>query len=693
MKRLLIAALALVGGGLWVGELDAHGGTYRGPGDTVPPGGGGGGGGPSTPGPGGPSTPGGGGPSTPGPTVPGGSGGATGGGPTSGAGPATGGGEQVDLEAWSFWWEFNKDPFLDLKAKISSGSATTGSADFFIGAGQADQARDTLAVDPAQVRNEIVPALLASLEKETNPDIVTGCLIALAKIGELTDEGGENSFEKVIAEFLKGTQEVSETAAISLGILASDASFELLEALVRNNRDGQAAVGSTEVDPRTQAFAAYGLGLLGARTASNDMRMRIVSLLADVLPRADGMARQDLAVACVISLGLTPLDVAPAPAADAAEQPTYSVGTSRQGQIEFLLEHMASDRNYFSRSHVPTAVARLLEGLGDESFRERAAKALLLPLDPRKGASTKEEIRWSCALALGLLGDCDDDPIDVEIRKALLEDLKDQQKQGRFFGLISLGKLAADAGSGVGSDANRKKVVEHLLKGLAGGTSGLDHWSALALGVHGFLLNDQNVAPSDTIGVAIREALAKAKSPEEVGVMSVAAGLFQDPTAQPILLKQFESTPDDVARGYVALGLGLLGEQESIEPIQKVLDESEYRPELLRQAAIALGLLGDRNTVDSLLEMLGGAKSLAAQASLASALGFIGDRRSVTPLVDMLVDENKTATARGFAAVALGIVADKEPLPWNSKIGQDLNYRASTETLNSSDGKGVLNIL
>ena len=92
--------------------------------------------------------------------------------------------------------------------------------------------------------------------------------------------------------------------------------------------------------------------------------------------------------------------------------------------------------------------------------------------------------------------------------------------------------------------------------------------------------------------------------------------------------------------------------------------------------------------------MLSEAKGLATQAAISSALGFIGDQRSIDPLVEMLENKNVTPTARGFAAVALGIVADKEPLPWNSKIALDLNYRASTQTLvDAQAGTGILDIL
>jgi HEAT repeat protein len=109
---------------------------------------------------------------------------------------------------------------------------------------------------------------------------------------------------------------------------------------------------------------------------------------------------------------------------------------------------------------------------------------------------------------------------------------------------------------------------------------------------------------------------------------------------------------------------------------------------------VGLGILGDKRVVDDLLDMLEGASGLASQASIASALGFIGDARSVDPLIAMLADGEKTAMARGFAAAALGIVADKETLPWNAKISVGINYRANTPTLSSpSLGTGILELL
>ena len=100
-----------------------------------------------------------------------------------------------------------------------------------------------------------------------------------------------------------------------------------------------------------------------------------------------------------------------------------------------------------------------------------------------------------------------------------------------------------------------------------------------------------------------------------------------------------------------------------------------------------------RDLVPDLVRMLEAAHGYSSQAAIASALGFIGDTRSIDPLVKMLRRKDITDSARGFAAVALGIVADKDPLPWNSRISANIDYRANTTTLTSPESTGILDIL
>jgi HEAT repeat protein len=151
-------------------------------------------------------------------------------------------------------------------------------------------------------------------------------------------------------------------------------------------------------------------------------------------------------------------------------------------------------------------------------------------------------------------------------------------------------------------------------------------------------------------------------------------------------------------RGYASVALGLLTAREYKDYISQIVQESKRKPQLLRQASIALGLMKDREVVDILLGLLSpdGKRMprLAVLSAAAMAIGFIGDRRSVDPLITAMKDEKMTKLARAFSAIGLGMVADKDNLPWNSIIASDLNYRAATSTLvDKASSSGILDIL
>ncbi|MEX1023809.1 MAG: HEAT repeat domain-containing protein [Planctomycetota bacterium] len=696
MKRILLPVSLVAGLTLGLGGVTfGHGGQYRGPGDTVPPGGGGGGGGggPSSPGPSGPGSPGGG-PSSPGPVGPGSPGGGPAG-PSGGPVSGGGGGGGPDLTEWTFWWEFNKEPYLNLKDAVHSGGVVSGSSDFFMGHGKKEQASDTLKPSETEIRQTIVPALLAALETESNNDIVTGAMIALAKIGDPASDGGESEMEPVIAKFLSDSnQQISETAAISLGILAADKSVPTLNHLVQDNAAGRKLVGKGEVNYRTRAFAAYGLGLVGARTASEKTRQAIVEHLVELI-RSDATSAQDLKVAAIVALGLVPMDTIESP--ELPEGGVLAPHSSRMATIEFLLSYLSNeDEDRLTRAHVPTAVVRLLDGLGPEvqDVRSKVAEDFLDRI--KKSSKDPREIQQSVVQALGRLVDCGKDDLDKEVRKALADvpkQLSDQQS--RYFSLISMAQLGIRPGEDDSFEPGLEDVMKYLSTQIVKGKGQTKPWAGLAMGVLGAGLQEREYAGGElgAITSLVRETLRDEKNAGNLGAFAIAAGMLKDTESKDILLEKMSQFSDDTAKGYCAVGLGLMKERSAIDAINKIIESSKYRPELLKQAAIGLGLLGDKELTPKLIVMLKEANSLATQAAIASALGFIGDRRSIDPLVSMLQDQSLTPLARGFAAVALGIVADKEPLPWNTKVAVDLNYRASTPTLNQTDGTGVLNIL
>lgn len=693
MKRLLLAAACLACGSLATeGTLSAHGGQYRGPGDIVPPGG-------TASTPGGVGTPGGGvGPSVPGtgrPTTPGPQGPGVPGAPAQGA-FTPGSGDGSDLTSWAFWWEFNKDPYLNLKAHLHEGLAESGSPGWFLGLDE-KRPKHTLAPDEKDIRTVVVPALLHALETESSSDVVTGCLVALAKIGDPPSEGGESAFEPVIARFLSHpSSEIQETAAVALGILANPRSIPLLRDLALNTSRGRQLVGSNvEVPYRTRAFAAYGLGLIGSRTGDEPSRMLVVQILRQAM-EADDTRTRDLKVGCTIAMGLVPLTT--------IEAPSLSEGTparpesSRLAQIDYLLGFLGDEEQHsLVRAHGPAALARLVNAGGlppgrASEVRERVAGELLRRIEtPRESI----DIQQSCILALGQLGTSDDSPLDRRIRGVLVEVPKRMaDQQARRFSLIALAQSGGTPGSGDPAHGTAE-VCSALLKQLVDGKSSVQPWAGLACGVlaERLVSHQLDALVPAGLGRGVRQALAEESDPAHLGAYAIAAGIMRDVESIPILLKRLERERDDTAAGYLAVALGLTGAREAVPRIQALVEASRHRPDLLKQAAIALGLLGDKEAVPKLVGLLREARSLGAQAALASALGIIGDRRSLVPLVEMLADGDLTDGARGFAAVALGIVADKEKWPWNSKIALDLNYRASAPTLTDPGGTGILDIL
>lgn len=671
-------------------NASAHGGTYRGPGDVVPPGGGGGGGGgfdPANPGtgPGQPSAPT---PGDPSPARPGT--GNSGGPPGAGArAPKTpDGGYSEDLTQWSFWWEFNKPGYIGLRDALQRGGTTTGSGEWYLGLGTAEQGVDISRPSREQITDLVVPALLRALENETHNDVVTGALLALAKIKETPREDGTSPFTEVFVPWLKdANQEISETAALALGILGHAGNVPLLDELLQDSAEGRRATGRQEVPRRTRAFAAYGLGLIGRSAAQESVKVAILDRLRATL-ESESSSTRDVAVACVISMGLfSPTALGLEGVEQAADQPAGSL-VSCEKQLAYLMElFQDTDQSRFLRAHCPTAMVRILEARRadlEPTWKAKLAKPLLAALFD---SSEKKEVVQSCVLALGALGDCDSDDLDKQIRKALIQVPKRiSDQQARNFSLISLAQVGAREGS---DDAFLSEIQTTLLARLSGSKNALRSWSAIGMGV---LARGAGERYPVSMTEALGFQLGQQRGPN-VSAYAVAAGLVGDESLTTPMLEKLEQIQDDTARGYLCLGLGLIGDRRAIGPVQELVKSSTYRAELLRQAAIGLGLLGDQGAVGQLLDTLGRTESLGTKAAVAEALGFIGDRRSIVPLIEMLEDANGTALARGFAAAALGNVCDMARLPWNAPIASNINYRAATESLTGLGGRGILDIL
>jgi hypothetical protein len=351
-----------------------------------------------------------------------------------------------------------------------------------------------------------------------------------------------------------------------------------------------------------------------------------------------------------------------------------------------------TDLSPVDRAHAPTTMARLASASGSRAARESVARTLIPFLGPH--AKAPREVRQSCALSLGMLGDSDGDALDRVTREVLYDAPKNvADLQTRAFALIALAQVAGRPGSGEGERLGAARELRaHLMHELRRGKSFVRPWAAIAAGVLERELAEAGVPTSIDVARATREELADARSPELVGALCISLGLQGDPEAIPLLLEVVRENREPRVRGYAMVALGMLDARESIEVIQQTLAESKYRADLVRDAAIGLGLMHDDEVTSALIDMIRDSSSLSTWGGVCFALGQLGDARAVDPLLELALDTSRPAVARGLAAEALGGIADREDLPWNTRLSVGTNYRANPSTLSNPDVVGVLDL-
>lgn len=674
MKRWLIP-ITLFAGAALSSELSAHGGTYRGPGDTVPPGAGA----PATPAtpatpttPTTPSTPAT--PATPStPSTP-----STPAAPTAPPPPAQQAVTQpatnlVDLTRWEFWWEFNKGPFLNLKAKIQSGAVSTGEGDLLQGLSRGAAITSTFAPTPAQIQGTIIPQLRALLEKEDDRDIAGGSMMALAKIQ--LDPSVMDVFKGHLSS---GDQEIAETAALAYGVLQTPDSFSILVALAEDTTEGRRLCGKPNgVPDRTRAFAIYGMGLLGNKTEDEKLQQEIGEKLWNVLIN-DSSSFKDLRTASVIAMGVVPYQDPSVP-------------------VERLLSYLEDgDNDTLVRAHCPNAIAKIMQTVAKDNPSNPLFQRAIDSFEKlATGRNSKNEVIQSTVYSLGMLANSSPEfPADdcFKAIESVFDKVKD--KQAQKFSLISMAYL----GARVAPDSPmREEAVKFLMDTMRKGKAGLDAWAGLSLGVMAFHVNNDGSTPMPaTVERAVLDKFEKESNQQRRGAYAVSLGLMKAETAKEALRASIDKSRDESFQGYACLGLGMIGAREYKDDLIQIVKDNVRKPDLLKQASIALGLMKDKEVSSVLIELInptdGRKPSLAVLSAAATAIGFIGDKSSVDPLIETMNNDKLTPLARAFAAIALGAISEAYMLPWNSLFSVDLNYRAAVTTL-TNQASGILDIL
>ncbi len=672
MNRYLIA-ITLFAGAILSGDMAAHGGTYIGPGDVVPPGVGS----PPTTAP--PAVPGlpptATTPVTPGqPTPPPD---ATTPPPPSIQAPPTQQaitqppGDMVDLTRWEFWWEFNKSHFLNLKVKVHTASASTGESDVMEGILSGATTPSTTAPTSAQKKAIIIPQLRALMQAEQNRDIAGGGMMALAKVQ--LDPTVTDLYKKFLRS---GDQEIAETSALAFGVLQDASAYPILIALAEDSKEGRSLTSKPNgVPARTRAFAIYGLGLLGSATADATLQSQIGDRLWKLL-LSDQSSFKDLKVACVISMGVIPYQDSSVP-------------------VDRLLAYL-NDGNHDTlvRAHCPSSIAKILaEVAQNDPANPQIRQSVESFAAYCTGRQVPNELVQSCVYAMGMLVNRSAEfPIAQAYDAIVKVSQNSKNRQAKKFTAISMAHLGAQTSDG----PYREKAIKFLLENMRTGKSGYDAWCALGLGVMSFYALERNEAMPSVIERNVLAAFNEERNPQRRGAYAISLGLMRAETAKEDLRQAIYNNRDESFQGYACLGLGMIGAREYKDFLVEMVTSNVRKPDLLKQASIALGLMRDKEVSKQLIRLIqpdGDRKpSLAVLSAAATAIGFIGDKSSVEPLVKTMADTKMTPLARAFAAIALGAVADAYELPWNSIYSRDLNYRASVQTL-TNQASGILDIL
>ena len=641
LKPIPILVLAALLGLLICDLASAHGTRYRPPKDWVPPNPGGpdgdsgpgaGGSGPQTPGNGGPATVGPRGPSSPsGPS-----------GPSGNRGAGTGGlgrkrrNSDLGLERWEFWWEKNKDPYLNLKDRLDGPSNISGSSGFLTGRGRKDKFLFSRRPTPEMIGNEVLPVLRKALQ-EDNPDIQDSSVLAIARIIEA--ENAAPSIDSIKALLSSRFASARESACLSLGVLGSPIAAQTCYELMIDSPKGQTLVGLSEVPRTVRAFAALSLGLIGSGESWERLKM--------VVEHENEKDQKDLIACAITPLGL--MD-----------------HTSRKDEIVAFLMGKLEDRRMdpLLRSYIPVALGKLGDPMALNSVMKEFRK-------------TKQEnlVRQSCAIAIGLLADFGKDREPMKLLRQYINDGKDVQT--RHFAFMALADIGARDTSFAANLDRQIKLSNFFLKEMTR-PKRTSHrsWAALAAAVH------CRVHPilQATVIAKLEENFREIKNPSDKAAMAIALGLLGAESSASMLVEELGNTRDKTLQGYLCVSLGMMDWKKAAKRIRDIARNAiEIRLRL--QAATALGLMGDTEAVPMLTDVLETGQTHNVTLSAAKALGQIGDRRAIPSLRKILENRNASGFSRAFAAVALGVICEKTPLPWNSEIKKDCNYYAAVAAL------------
>jgi hypothetical protein len=619
----------------------------------------------------------------------------------------------------------------------------TGGSDWDIGRGETND-REGGRLTAQNIQDAVVPAIQEGIRQGGSEEFLKNAMMAMAKIG---GEQNEETFEFFLHFYLNnGHANINETAAVALGLACGPKNLALLTSIAKNTAKGQEFLGRKEIPIGMRAFAAYGLGFAASSSDNMSVRRQAVADLIEVLEekktdeeeakeeadeklaKADkkkdkkrnkaqekideeagkltvgSATRSDLQVAAMVSIGLIPLSFeSDVEVCICGTCEVANPDTSYQAQVTYLMRYFTANEEFDTnvRAHTASTLGRLVlagsEMAGTkfhDSINEiKLGTAEILSDSLAKSANQPQAVKNSAIMAMGLMGDADNEDVDRWIRSELKRQASKGGPLGQRFALMSLAEIGSRRGQGDKSWEASNEVRMELMSHMSRGKRDLRPWAGLALGVFGYQRSMQGQELDSNVDRSLARVAKASKTAADLGAYSVALGLRKTQAGTDMLTSKLSSTKDATARSYVALGLGLSGDKAVIAGLQDTLESSDREPLVQTRTGLALGLLGDSAVVEELTRRMERTHSKEKRASIAMALGFIGDKRSLDALVSLLEAKgNKQSATRDAAMQAIGYMSDRTSTPWRSVLAHGTNYLAETRTLLNGKSTGVLNL-
>jgi HEAT repeat protein len=486
---------------------------------------------------------------------------------------------------------------------------------------------------------------------KTQADIVDSAALAIGR-----SVPAENADKQVIDALVKtlGHKEKSarEAATLALGVLGASDSVDTLQKILNDAPEARKLTNHPEgVEPLVRAFAAASLGLLHAQNAVGDLKNAVNDSKSPNLG-VKGMA--------VLALGMMP--------------------ENHDDLIGFLLGLM-QDRslNNLVRAQAPIALGRLnrVSDAGSPAVRHVLIPKVLPLFQDDK---TDNDLRRSLAICIGMVATTEDsDAPAIEALIGAVANAKDDQT--RHFSIMALAEIGAkDAEPAKHPDAHAK-LKEFFLRELTS-PKRITHQPYGALGFAVYARNPK-LSPElkQEVSQKLQDAFNATTNPSYQGAMAIGLGLLDARNAAEDLWKKYEDSNDQPLKGYIAVALGLMRDNTRASALREEIKKKGLEQKFRLQLARALGLMSDVDALPDLVGYLKSAETLAEISSAAQAVGLIGDKSAVQPLLDIVKNESAQPMSRGFSEVALGILAEKTPLPWYIVFSVDANYRAKVDAL------------